>query len=376
AVATTRFVGGVVGTRRLDESFGEHSFTAELRRYGSVIIATSVDDAGFDILLEKGGLKSQDSAAYATYCDTVKKAEQRIQAEEKEKLEKSLAEIKATSPRLRDQVSRYLALKICDLYPTFDPEDLLPPKAPQDHEGSSQAADDLGNSSSNITSFTPTHADINFSAHFYHVRATYTSAKQAVKQAVAAANFNSINYPNFSRLKQRFLIVKGMLEKHRELSEERRTELANAVSLNGELPSAFKETRTSFAKLRPGPYVKALGCKFNIFKEGDEETLKAYSEVNAPSDTDFLKSLSGTVMKGSILAASVDELQNLALQGLRQNLESSAKALADNMISAQKREVDGAAKSSAKTRFASAEQEAKLVLRQAIANRLCGEGKQ
>ncbi|KAG8918169.1 hypothetical protein FRC00_012773, partial [Tulasnella sp. 408] len=316
---------------------------------------TSVDAAGFDILLEKGGLKSQDSAAYATYCDTVNTAEQRIQQEEKERLEKSLAEIKATSHRLRDQVSRYLARKICDLYPTLDPEDLLPLKAHQEQDGSSQPADDL--------------------AHFYHVCATYKSADRAVKQAVTEAKFGSINYPNFSRLKKRFLIVKGMLEKHRELSEEHRTELAKAVSLNGELPAAFKETRTSFAKLRSRSYVQALGRKFSIFKEGDEETLKAYSEVNGPSDTDFLKSLSGTVMKGSILAPSVEELQNLALDGLRQNLESSAKALADKIISAQKREVDDAAKSSAKTRFASAEQEAKLVLRQAIANRLCSSGK-
>lgn len=81
-----------------------------------MIISSSVDDAGFDILLKKGGLKNQDSAAYATYRDTVDKAERRIQQEQKEEVEKSLAEIKSNSPRLRDQVSRYLAPQICDLY--------------------------------------------------------------------------------------------------------------------------------------------------------------------------------------------------------------------------------------------------------------------
>ncbi|KAG8901723.1 hypothetical protein FRC00_005050 [Tulasnella sp. 408] len=327
------------------------------RKYGSVVISSSVDDTGFDILLKKGGLKNQDSAAYATYRDTVDKAERKIQQEEKEEVEKSLAEIKANSPLLRDQVSRYLAPKICDSYPTLDPEDLLPLKAHQEQEGSSQPADDL--------------------AHFYHVRATYKSADRAVKQAVAEAKFGSINYPNFSRLKKRFLIVKGMLEKHRDLSEEQRTELANAVSLNGELPSTLKETQASWAKLNPFPYVKAVAHKLNILKESnDEETLKAYSKVTEPSDTDFLKSLIDTVTKEPILAASVGELRDLALRGLRQTLESSAKALADKMIWAQEREVRDAAKSFATTRFGSAKQGAMSVLRQAIIKRLFGEGKQ
>ncbi|KAG9047676.1 hypothetical protein FS837_001752 [Tulasnella sp. UAMH 9824] len=357
AVATTRFVPGVGYTRRLDESFGEHRFTAELRKYGSVIISSSVDDAGFEMLLKKGGLKTKDSAAYATYRDTVDKAERRFQQEEKEEVERSLAEIKANSTRLRDQVSRYLVPKICDLYPTLDPEDLLPLKTDQEPEGSSQAADDL--------------------AHFYHVRATYKSADRAVKQTVAEAKFGSINYPNFSRLKKRFLIVKGILEKHKDLSEEQRTELANSVSLNGELPSALKESQASWAKLNPLPYVKAIALKLNFLKESnDEETLKAYSKVNEPSDTDFLKSLIDTVTKEPILAASVGELRDLALRGLRQTLDSSAKALADKMISAQEREVHDTAKSFAKTRFASAKQGATSILRQAIVKRLFGEGKQ
>ncbi|KAG8899893.1 hypothetical protein FRC00_000733 [Tulasnella sp. 408] len=357
AVATTRYVPGVIETHRLDESFGEHRFTTELRKYGSVIISTSVDDAGFEILLKKGGLKNQDSAAYATYRDAIDKAERTIQQEEREEVGKSLAEIKANSARLRDQVSRYLAPKIYDLYPNFDPKDLLPPNAHQKHEGSSQAADDL--------------------AHFYHVCATYKSADRAVEQAIAKVKFSSINYPNFSRLKKRFLIVKYMLEKQRNLSEAQRTELVKSVSLNGELPSALKETQTSFAKLNTLLYVKAVALKLNILKEtNDEETLKAYSKVNEPSDTDFFKSLINMVTKEPILASSLGELRNLALHGLRQALESSAKVLADKMISAQEREVHDAAKSSAKTRFARAKQEATSILRQAIVKRLFGKGKQ
>ncbi|KAG9022864.1 hypothetical protein FS837_006113, partial [Tulasnella sp. UAMH 9824] len=318
---------------------------------------TALDDAGFEILLNKGGLKTQDSTAYATYRDTVDKAERRIQQKEEEDVEKSMAEIKANSPRLRDEVSRYLVTRICDLYPTVDPEDLLPPKAHQEHEGSSQAAEDLG--------------------HFYHVRAAYKSADRAVKQAVAETKFGSINYPNFSRLKKRFLIVKGILEKHKDLSEEQRTELANSVSLNGELPSALKESQASWAKLNPLSYVKAVTLKLNILEESiNEETIKAYSKVNEPSDTDFLNSLIDTVRKEPILAASVGELGDLALRGLRQTLESSAKALTDKMISAQEREDHDMAKFFAKTRFASAKQGATLVLRQAIVKRLFGEGKQ
>ncbi|KAG9024238.1 hypothetical protein FS837_005439, partial [Tulasnella sp. UAMH 9824] len=234
---------------------------------------------------------------------------------------------------------------------TLDPEDLLP------REGSSQPTDDL--------------------AHFYHVRATYKSADRAVEQAIAGAQFGSINYSEFRRLKKRFLIVKGMLEKHSGLSEEQRTELANAVSLNWELPSALKGGQAGWAKFNPLSYVKAVNLKLDLLGESsDEETLKAYSRVDEPSDTDFLKSLIDTVTKEPILTTSVGELRDLAQRGLRQTLESSAKALADKMISAQEREVHDTAKSFAKTRFATAKQGATSILRQAIVNRLFGEGKQ
>ncbi|KIO18763.1 hypothetical protein M407DRAFT_224787 [Tulasnella calospora MUT 4182] len=356
AVATTRFVPGVDHTRRLDGSFGEHRFAAELRNYGSIILSHSVDDAGFEILVKKGNLKAQDTAAYAAYRDSVEKAERRIQDEEKEAVENPLAEIRANYPRLRDQVSKYLAPKICDLYPTLVPEDLLPLKAHEEQEGSLQTTDDLG--------------------YFYNVCTSYKSADQAVQYALAEAKYGSINYPNFSRLKKRFLIVKGILRKHTDLSEEQRSELANAVSLNGDLPAALKETQTSWAKLNPLHYVKAVALKLNLLKESnDEETLKAYSKVNEPNDTDFLKSLTDTATKEPILAASVLELRELALHGLRQTLESSAKALADKMLSAQEREVREVAKSISKTRFAGARQEATSILRQAIEKRLFREGK-
>ncbi|KAG8930696.1 hypothetical protein FRC01_002390, partial [Tulasnella sp. 417] len=357
AVATTRFMPGVDHTRKINETFSEYRFAAELRKYGSVVLAPSVDDAGFEILLKKGGLKNQDFAAYSAYRDSLEKAERKIQQEEKEEVEKSLAEIKANSTRLLDQVTRYLAPKICDLYPTLDPEELLPVKLQGDQEGSSQASEDL--------------------AHFYHVRAAYKGAARAIDQATADPKFGSIGSSNFARLKKRFLIVKGFLEKHKDLSEEQRSELANAISLNGELPSALKETQASWARLNPLPFVKAVALKLNLTKESnDDETLKAYSKVNEPADTDFLKSLADMVTKEPILAAGADELRDLALRGLRLTLESAAKSLTDKMISSQEREVHDAVKSFAKTRFTSAKQEATSVLRQTIAKCLLREGKQ
>ncbi|KAG8926003.1 hypothetical protein FRC01_009457, partial [Tulasnella sp. 417] len=353
AVATTRFSPGVDNTRRLDGSFGEHRFTAELRNFGSIRLSPSVDDAGFEILVKKGDLKAQDTVAYAAYRESVEKAERRIPQDEKEEAAKSLAEIKANYSRLRDQLSKYLAPKICDLYPTLEPGDLL---SQEEHQGSLQTTDDLG--------------------YFYNVCALYKSADQAVQSALAQAKYGVINYPNFSRLKKRFLIVKEILRKHTDLSEEQRSELAKAVSLNGDLPSALKETQTSWAKLNPLHYVKALALKLNLLKESDdEETLKAYSKVNEPDDMDFFKSLSDTAREVPILAASILELRELALHGLRQTLESSAKTLADKMVLAQEREVRDEARSICKTRFARSKQEATSILRQAIEKRLFREGK-
>lgn len=191
------------------------------------------------------------------------------------------------------------------------------------------------------------------------------------------AKFGSIDYPSFSRLKRRFLIVKGILEKHADLSEEQRSQLATSVSLHGDLPSALKDTQTSWGKLNPLIYVKAVALKLNLVKESsDEETLKAYSKVTEPKDADFLQSLNEIATKEPILAASVVELRDLALHGLRQTLQTSAKALADKMISAQEGGVRDAAKSRAKARFTRARQDAALILRQTIEKRLLGEGKQ
>lgn len=168
-----------------------------------------------------------------------------------------------------------------------------------------------------------------------------------------------------------------MLEKHRDLSEEQQTELGNCVSLNGELPSALKESQASWAKLNPFHYVKAVAFKLDILKKSsDEETLKAYCRVIEPSDTDFLNSLIDTVTKEPILVASIGELRDLALRGLRQTLESFAKAIAEKMTLAQEREVHDAAKSCARARFATAKQAATSVLRHALVKRLFGEGKE
>lgn len=149
------------------------------------------------------------------------------------------------------------------------------------------------------------------------------------------------------------------------------------MSLHGDLPSALKDTQTSWGKLNPFSYAKAVALRLNLVKESsDEETLKAYSKVTEPSDADFLHSLNDIVTKEPILAASVAELRDLALHGLRQTLQTSAKALADKMISAQERDVRDAASSHAKARLTRARQEAALILRQAIEKCLFGEGKQ
>lgn len=191
------------------------------------------------------------------------------------------------------------------------------------------------------------------------------------------ANLDPINYPNFSRLKERFLIVKGILEKRENLSEEQRAEYAKAVSLNGDLPSAFPEARVSYAKLDPRLWFQVLTINLNRLKgSNNEETFEAYTKVTEPHDADFLKSLVDTESKEDILAAGIKEILHLALCGLSQNLGSSATALVNEIISAQECEVHRAAKSSTDARSASAMREAMSILRQAIVKRLLREGKQ
>ncbi|KAG8949929.1 hypothetical protein FRC04_008232 [Tulasnella sp. 424] len=358
AVATTHFVPGADHTHRLDEAFSEYRFDAELKKYGSIIISPSVDATGFGILLEKGNLRTRDRAAYERYCSTGREAERRYEKEEKEALEKSKAEIRANRPHLLDQVSNYLLSFLCDTYPTFGPEDILPSQAQPEKTDTSQPTDPL--------------------EYFHNVCASYKSADRACQHTVKETDFTSINFPKFTKLKRRFLIVKRILEKHKDLSESQRSDLVNAVSIDGDLPAALKETQASWAKLNPLYYVKALASKLNLLNgSSDEKALEEYSKVNEKlDDAKFLRSLHDIVAEEPTFAASVMELRDLALRGLRQMLETLAKAVTEKMILAQETEVREAAKGFAKAHIEKVKHEAISTLREAIEAKLLGERKQ
>lgn len=191
-------------------------------------------------------------------------------------------------------------------------------------------------------------------------------------------NYKSITLGPFMKLKKRFLIVKSILEKRKDLSDTQRADLINAISLDGELPSALKESQASWAKLNPFHYVRALASKINLHSgSNDEKALDEYSRVNELDDVKFLRLLHDVMMEEPpIFATSVTELRQLALQGIRQMLETSAKAVTEKMILAQEAEVRDAARSHAKMHIEQAKYEAASILRKAIETKLFGEGKQ
>lgn len=213
--------------------------------------------------------------------------------------------------------------------------------------------------------------------YFHIVCATYKSADRACQHTVKETDFTSINFPKFTKLKRRFLIVKRILEKQKDLSEAQRSDLVNAVSIEGELPAALKETQAGWGKLNPLPYVKTLASKLNFLNgSNDEKALEEYSKVNELDDAKFLRSLHDIVVEEPIFAAGVMELRELALRGLRQMLEALAKAVTEKMILAQDTELRDAAKALAKAHIEKAKHEAISTLRQAIEAKLSGEGKQ
>ncbi|KAG9001922.1 hypothetical protein FRB90_011463 [Tulasnella sp. 427] len=357
AISTTRYVPGADHTRRLDESFTGFRFESELMKYGSVIIAPSVDDTGFSILLEKGNLKAVDRNAHDQYSNAVKQAELKYGKEEKETAGKTIAEIRTNRPRLLDQASKYLAPLICDKYPMFMPEELFPPESKTKSAEKSSISDPL--------------------EYFRHVCATSKGADQASRRTVTDNQFKSINLADFTRLKKRFLIVRSILQKHKDLSDTQRADLVNSVSLDGELPSALKETQASWGRLNPLHFVKAIAIKLNLTDGNkDEKAWEEHSKVKESDDIKFVHSLDEMVTEEPTLAESAAKLKTLALQGLRSTLLSSAKALTERMVLAQEAEVRETVKSLTRAHFEQAKHEATLLLRQSIESRLRGNGTQ
>ncbi|KAG8962040.1 hypothetical protein FRC05_005627 [Tulasnella sp. 425] len=344
AVATTRFVPGADYTHELEESFNECRFDSDLRTMGCIIISPSVDTAGFNILLEKGNLKARDRAAYENYRSTVEKVKQRYEEEEKKALEQSNAEIKANRLLLLDQVTKYLVSLICDTYPTFKPEDILPQNPQQGETDTSQTNDPL--------------------EYFYFVCVNYKSADRAREDTLKEINFTSIHVPQFTKFKRRFRIVQRILEKNSDLSEAQRSDLVKAMPVDRNFLAALKENQTRWSKL------------WHLFKGNDERALEEHWKVSELDDARFLRSLSEVEQTEPIFGDSVENLRRLALWGLRQMLGVSAEKVTENMISAQETELENTAKAFFKERVELAEHEATATLRKAIVRNLFGKGEQ
>ncbi|KAG8938850.1 hypothetical protein FRC04_007415 [Tulasnella sp. 424] len=344
AITTTRFRPGTDSTDEFEESFTRQRFESELRKSGSVVISPSVDAAGFDILLDKGNLKDRDRTAYETYCSTVAKVERRCKEEEQEALEKSNTEIEANQPLLLDQVTKYLVSYICDIYPTFVPADIIPDGALQGKTDTSQTSDPL--------------------EYFRNICATYKSADQACQVTLKNSNFASIKFPKFTKLKRRFRIVERILKRSNNLSEAQRLSLVKAVSHDGDFLAAVKGLQSYWTSVT------------NDFKGNDEKALDEYWKVSELDDARFLRSLSDVEKAEPIFVESAEKLRELALWGIRQKLDASARRMAENMTFAQKAELNDTARALAKSQIEQAEHEATASLRTAILAKLLGKGKQ
>lgn len=143
--------------------------------------------------------------------------------------------------------------------------------------------------------------------------------------------FGTISFEHYRTLKRPFLILRNILDKHGELTDEKKEILVQSImqedsAANASGPSTAGWNRFNFNPIKWG---KSLLPKLGFTTEDvPDSQIKSYSQVQDQPDPAFLSSLHDTVTRHPLLAENADRLKDLAMVGLREKIGLHAKSLA------------------------------------------------
>lgn len=185
----------------------------------------------------------------------------------------------------------------------------------------------------------------------------------------------TISLERYRRLKRPFLIVLKILDKHTDLTDERREILVQAITQEDSAPKVSGPSTTSWVNFNPLTWGRALLPKLGFATEDVSDSLiKSYSQVEDQPDPKFLSSLNDAVTRHPLLAESADSLRSLGIVGLREKIGRRANSLALKLNLAYERQLRQQCELAAKTRKQMARAEAFASYRREVKAALRGDG--
>ncbi|KAG8994929.1 hypothetical protein FRB90_000300 [Tulasnella sp. 427] len=302
----------------IDGAFNHHRFKYTLKGYGSILIPETMEQNDLDLLLDKGDLEHRlPPGLTKDYRKKMSEIQTRYEEEERKTLKQALQSAKDSHSRLKSETRLFLINRLFDTYPCLDWKALFPGE---------------------IQPTTATDKDpleyLNF------VLFTSSIVQEALDVSMKDARLDSISYKAYAQVKKPFMIVRNVLDKHPDLTDEQRAVLVKAIAQEDPTAKTTESTATGWKKFNPFHWGRALLPKIGI--TNDEETdslIKVYSRVEDEPDPAFLSSLSNLVNRHPLLSEDASQLLDSAVEGLRQKLQRLTDSVVAKLSLAYERQL-------------------------------------
>ncbi|KIO19084.1 hypothetical protein M407DRAFT_44020, partial [Tulasnella calospora MUT 4182] len=352
AFSTLRFNEGVDREVGLDGLYNPYSLKLSICRgkHSSIVIPESIEEADLGILLDKGDLEHRlPSDLTKSYKKALEDVRTRCDAEEKKNVAQGLQSAKESLPKLKSQVRLFVTNRLLETYSYLEWEMLVPGESQPDSNG----GDPL--------------------EYFHFIRAASPLVKDALDASIKEAKLGVINFEPYRRLKRPFSIVRNILDKHVDLTDEQRDVLVQAVSHEDSALTTAGSSTTVWKKFNPLNWGKALLPKLGITNEDDTQSLiKLYSQVDDEPDAQFLSSLADVLSRHPKLSDCAYRLTSMATDGLQQKLGRLADTLVQKLGLAYDRQIKQQCDLQAKARKQNEKLEAFAKYRREVQSALAG----
>ncbi|KAG8930698.1 hypothetical protein FRC01_002392 [Tulasnella sp. 417] len=351
AFSTLRFNEGVDREISFDGFYNPYSLKYLLGKYPSILIPDTIEETDLSVLLDKGDLERRlPLGMNKAYKKDLEDVRNRCDAEEKKNVAQGLQSAKESQPKLKSQVRLFVVYRLLETYSYLEWEMLEPGESQRSSENEGDPLD-----------------------YFNFIRAASSLVKEALDAGIKEAKLGVINFEAYRRLKRPFSIVRNILDKHANLTDEQRDVLVQEVSQEDSTFATSGSSTTGWKKFNPLNWGKALLPKLGITNEDETESLiKLYSQVDDEPDPLFLSSLADVSKRHRILSDCVYRLKSLATEGLRQKLGRLADTLVQKLGLAYERQIKQQCDLQAKARKQNEKLDAFVKYRREVQHALAG----
>lgn len=181
--------------------------------------------------------------------------------------------------------------------------------------------------------------------YLYHVLAMYPKVDTAMKTLLQEADFKNIKNTQYVALRNKFLVVRGVLAEKRDLPTSRRENFINSILTDASV-SAITSAPT-YNKWGVRSFAKGLLATIGLhLDEADEESRfhRHVGRFQDEGDARFLASLSELTAREPLYADAAARLHELALVGLVKGLKTMTEKLAKEIVAVQERSCSEQAK--------------------------------